>query len=76
MSEDCMIWLRDMPKALGVEAVTVRRMRAQNRLPEPDVAISQRVTGWRLSTLHAAGIRVVWPLPASQPTPEASAAAL
>lgn len=49
---------------------TMRRWMRDGKIPPPDVKMSQRTLGWRLSTLHAAGIVVD---PASQQTPEASA---
>jgi hypothetical protein len=30
------------------------------KLPEPDVALSHRTKGWRMSTLQAAGINLVF----------------
>ncbi len=60
---DRMLWLRDLPAALGVADTTVRRWRAYGRpnglpFPQPDINESPRVCGWRLSTLHAAGIKL------------------
>jgi len=43
----------------GVCAQTIRRWLKSGKLPAPDVSISLRTKGWRLSTLQAAGIGVV-----------------
>lgn len=55
---DRILWLPDLRTALGISAPTLRRWRAQGRFPKPDVEITSRVVGWRLSTLHAAGIKL------------------
>jgi len=38
---------------------TIRRWLKSGKLPKPDVALSKKTTGWRLSTLQAAGINLV-----------------
>ena len=43
----------------GVCAQTIRRWLKSGKLPPPDVAISLRTKGWKLSTLQAAGIGLV-----------------
>lgn len=43
----------------GVCAQTIRRWLKSGKLPAPDVAISMRTKGWRLSTLRSAGIGLV-----------------
>lgn len=52
---------RDELKTLanGVCSQTIRRWLKSGKLPAPDVAISLRTKGWRLSTLQAAGIGLV-----------------
>ncbi|WP_442907317.1 helix-turn-helix transcriptional regulator [Janthinobacterium sp. LS2A] len=44
---------------LGVTSETLRRWVKENKLPPADVSITQRTLGWRLSTLQAAGIRLL-----------------
>lgn len=56
---DRILWMRDLRTALGISAPTLRRWRAQGKFPKPDVEITPRVVGWRLSTLHAAGIKLL-----------------
>lgn len=59
MSEDRIIYRQDLYKMLGVTSETLRKWLKDNRLPPADIAISRRTVGWRLSTLHAAGIRLI-----------------
>ncbi|MDR1276408.1 MAG: hypothetical protein LBL72_08540 [Candidatus Accumulibacter sp.] len=55
---DRVIWLSDFVKMMGVCDETVRRWRKKNMLPEPDIALSRKTRGWRISTLRAAGINL------------------
>jgi predicted DNA-binding transcriptional regulator AlpA len=41
---------------LNVSKETMRRWLKENRLPRPDVEISRRTLGWKVSTLRRAGI--------------------
>lgn len=59
MNGDRVIYRQDLYKMLGVTSETLRRWLKDNRLPPADVAITQRTVGWRLSTLHAAGIMLL-----------------
>lgn len=60
MSElDRVIYRQDLYKEMQISSETVRRWMKSGKLPAPDVAISQKTTGWRLSTLNAAGIGIV-----------------
>ena len=56
---DVVIWRRELCAKLGVSSECVRRMMKAGKLPKPDVDLSQKTRGWRLSTLHAAGINLV-----------------
>jgi len=59
---DTMIWRRDLRAYFGdVSDETVRRWIKQGKLPKPDVDFSMRTRGWKLSTLHRAGIMVMAP---------------
>ena len=70
---DRIIWRRDLCAALGgVSSETLRRWMKEDKLPKPDVDLSARTRGWRLSTLRKAGLRLVV---ASPPTPAASSVA-
>jgi predicted site-specific integrase-resolvase len=57
--DDRVIYRCDLQAELRVSSETVRRWLKAGRLPRPDVAITRRTQGWRLSTLRAAGINLV-----------------
>lgn len=59
MSEDRVIYRTDLCKMLGVGSEALRRWLKAGKLPPPDVAISRKTMGWKLSTLNAAGIGLV-----------------
>lgn len=56
--EDRVIWRTDLRRQLGVSQETIRRWLKEGTLPKPDVALSRRTLGWRLSTLRQAGINL------------------
>ena len=56
--EDRVIWRPDLQQKMGVSSNTIRRWMIEGKLPPPDVDLSRRTRGWRLSTLHEAGIRL------------------
>lgn len=60
--QDCVVYRADLCSALGVVSETVRRWMIAGKLPEPDVKLSRKTLGWRLSTLRAAGINIVQPI--------------
>lgn len=55
---DPVLWRHELQSVLCVSSETMRRWIKTRHLPAPDVALSKRTQGWRLSTLHAAGIKV------------------
>lgn len=55
---DRVLWRSDLRQRLDVCEETMRRWIKANKLPPPDVHLSQRSMGWRLSTLRAAGINL------------------
>lgn len=57
--EDRIIYRQDLYEMLKVTSETLRRWIRDGKLPPADVAITQRTMGWRLSTLQAAGIRLL-----------------
>ena len=59
MSDDRIIYRQDLYKALGVTSETLRKWIKEDKMPPTDIAISRRTVGWRLSTLQAAGIRLL-----------------
>lgn len=61
MSEaiDRVIYRADFQQMMNVSSETIRQWMKQGKLPKPDVAITARTLGWRLSTLQAAGIGIV-----------------
>ena len=59
-SDDRTIYRKELMAALNVtSSETLRRWVRDKRLPAPDVNLSQRTQGWRVSTLRAAGINLV-----------------
>lgn len=60
--EDVVIWRSDLREMLGgVCSETIRVWLKSGKLPAPDVKLSLRTMGWRLSTLRAAGIDLPTP---------------
>lgn len=56
---DRVIYRSELCNLTGVGSEAVRRWIKAGKIPQPDVAISQKTMGWRLSTLHAAGIKLL-----------------
>lgn len=56
--QDRVIWRHQLQELMGVTSETVRRWMRANRLPAPDVAMSRKTLGWRISTLRSAGINI------------------
>lgn len=56
--KDELIMRADLPKRLGRSSETIRRMIKDNKLPPPDVNLSQKTRGWWASTLAKAGINL------------------
>jgi predicted site-specific integrase-resolvase len=59
VSQDRVIYRTDLCKMLGVGSEALRRWLKAGKLPPPDVAISRKTMGWKLSTLQNAGIGLV-----------------
>ena len=58
-TEDKVIWRTDLRKMLNnVQSDTVRKWIKAGKLPKPDVRLSGKTMGWRLSTLREAGINL------------------
>ena len=57
--DDRVVWRADLCATLRVCSETIRRYMKDNKLPPPDVQLSRRTMGWKLSTLRAAGINIV-----------------
>lgn len=56
---DRIVWRQELQHLLGVSLDSLTRyLKMPGKLPSPDVALSSKKIGWRLSTLHAAGVRV------------------
>lgn len=53
---DPVIWRADLAKRMHRSSETLRKWLKSGKLPKPDVDISQKTRGWKLSTLRAAGI--------------------
>lgn len=56
--QDRVIWRPELQKIMGVTSETIRRWMRANRLPAPDVAMSRKTLGWRVSTLRASGVNL------------------
>lgn len=54
-ADDPVIYRRDLYKRLRISSETLRRWMRDDKLPKPDVKLSQRSVGWKVSTLEAAG---------------------
>jgi predicted DNA-binding transcriptional regulator AlpA len=61
MSEklDRVIFRPELQEKLMVSSETVRRWIRDEKLPDPDISLTRKTIGWRLSTLEKAGIRLV-----------------
>lgn len=57
-SPDRVVMREELCRLVQRDPETIRRWIKAKRLPKPDVAITPRSTGWRLSTLRAAGVGV------------------
>lgn len=60
-SNDDMLWRKDILARVngGITSNTLRVWLKTGKFPKPDVNLSQRVQGWRSSTLSKAGITLV-----------------
>lgn len=58
IATDRVIWRQDLKEKIGVHSETIRRWIRSGKLPAPDVTLSRKTTGWKLSTLRAAGINL------------------
>ena len=69
-----LVKLSALRRALGVSDETVRRWRAQGKLPPADVDLGGPSVWWHPGTLARAGVNLQPPEPAaaSQPTPASS----
>lgn len=56
--EDRVIWRQDLQALMQVSSETMRRWLNSKQLPTPDVAMSRKTLGWRVSTLRGAGINI------------------
>lgn len=56
--QDRVVLRREIQATMQVTSETVRRWMISGKLPHPDVEISRRTKGWKLSTLRACGINL------------------
>lgn len=59
--QDPIIWRDELTAMCRKSGETVRRWIKSGRLPTPDVKLSARTMGWKLSTLRAANINLSVP---------------
>ncbi len=57
-TEDRVLWRSELENTLNVSSETIRRWLRNGNLPAPDVDMTRRSRGWKLSTLRAAGINL------------------
>lgn len=57
-TEDPIYTRASIMERLGVSRETIRQWIKAKKLPPPDVAISRKTTGWKRSTLAAAGVNL------------------
>lgn len=55
---DRVLWRSELEEKFKVSSETVRRWLKSGKLPAPDVDMTRRSRGWKLSTLRAAGINL------------------
>lgn len=55
-TKDPVIWRADLARRMQRSSETLRQWIKAGKLPKPDVDLSQKTRGWKLSTLRAAGI--------------------
>lgn len=55
---DKIIYRQELYKMLGVTSESLRGWIKKGKIPPPDIKITQRTVGWKLSTLEAAGIKL------------------
>lgn len=55
---DPVIWRADLAKRMNRSSETLRQWIKSGKLPKPDVDLSQKTRGWKLSTLRAVGINL------------------
>lgn len=53
---DHVISRKTLQEKLNKSSETMRKWLKDGRLPKPDVSLTSQTTGWRVSTLRAAGI--------------------
>ncbi len=58
-AEDRILFRTELCKALNISSETLRRWMKMGKIPTPDIDMSQKKRGWRLSTLHAARIGIL-----------------
>lgn len=58
-TDDRMVWRKQLTETMGVCSETVRLWLKAGKLPKPDVSVSAKVMGWKLSTLRNAGFDLV-----------------
>lgn len=58
VATDPIIWRRELQAIMEVSSETIRKWVRNKKLPPPDINISRKRQGWRLSTLRALGINL------------------
>jgi hypothetical protein len=58
MTQDILLTRAEIVARLRISSETFRRWCAANKVPPPDVSLTRKTQQWKLSTLHAAGLRI------------------
>lgn len=56
--KDRVIFRPELQALMCVTSESIRRWTQAGKLPKPDVAMSRKTLGWRVSTLRNAGINI------------------
>lgn len=58
MDPEKIIWRADLPALFKKSDETIRKWIKAGKLPQPDVQLSLQSRGWKVRTLHQAGIKI------------------
>jgi len=59
MDDDRVIWRSELRELMNkVSSETIRRWLRDGKIPKPDVQLSRKSQGWKLSTLRAHGLPI------------------
>jgi len=56
--KDRVIFRPELQALMSVTSESIRRWMNSGKLPKPDVRMSRKTLGWRISTLRSAGVNI------------------